>query len=73
MIYKKALFNPVSFFILLIVGLSIFNCKPEEEILDFDFTHGLEFSTDTVLFDTVFTGIGSATKRIKVFNPAKMP
>ncbi|MCK5702237.1 MAG: right-handed parallel beta-helix repeat-containing protein, partial [Cyclobacteriaceae bacterium] len=71
MIYKKALFNPVYFFILLIVGLSIFNCKPEEEILDFDFTHGLEFSTDTVLFDTVFTGIGSATKRIKVFNPSQ--
>lgn len=71
MISKKTLFNPVFYFILCIVGLSIFNCKPEEEIIDFDFTNGLEFSTDTVLFDTVFTGVGSTTKRFKVFNPSK--
>lgn len=71
MISSKVLFNPVSFFILLIAGLSIFNCKPEEEIINFDFTHGLEFSTDTILFDTVFTGIGSTTKRIKVYNPSQ--
>jgi hypothetical protein len=29
----------------------------------------LRFSTDTVLFDTVFTTIGTATRRLKVFNP----
>lgn len=28
----------------------------------------LEFSTDTMLFDTVFTTIGSATRRFKVYN-----
>lgn len=28
----------------------------------------LEFSTDTISFDTVFTTIGSATKRLKVYN-----
>lgn len=31
----------------------------------------LEFSTDTVLFDTVFTTIGSATRRLKVYNKNK--
>ena len=31
--------------------------------------HRLEFSTDTVFFDTVFTTIGSSTRRMKVFNP----
>lgn len=29
----------------------------------------LVFSTDTVLFDTVFTTIGTITERVKVFNP----
>ncbi|MEQ9187128.1 MAG: right-handed parallel beta-helix repeat-containing protein [Cryomorphaceae bacterium] len=29
----------------------------------------LEFSTDTVFFDTVFTTVGSITERIKVYNP----
>ncbi len=29
----------------------------------------LEFSTDTVFFDTVFTTVGSLTERIKIFNP----
>lgn len=29
----------------------------------------LTFSTDTVFFDTVFTSIGSSTRRFKVYNP----
>lgn len=29
----------------------------------------LEFSTDTVLFDTVFTTIGSTTQNFKIYNP----
>jgi hypothetical protein len=31
----------------------------------------LEFSTDTLRFDTVFTQLGSATRILKVFNPHK--
>lgn len=30
---------------------------------------GLEFSTDTLTFDTVFTNLGNATRRFKVYNP----
>ena len=30
---------------------------------------GLEFSLDTLTFDTVFTGLGNATRRFKVYNP----
>lgn len=67
--FKKTFFNPVLYFILCLVGLSVFHCVPEEEIIDLDYVNGLEFSTDTVLFDTVFTGVGSTTKRLKVFNP----
>ncbi len=70
MIFKRKVFHPVSLIILLAVGITFFNCKPEEEIIDVDFNNGLEFSTDTIFFDTVFTGIGSATKRFKVFNPS---
>lgn len=30
----------------------------------------LEFSADTVLFDTVFTTVGSATRQFKIYNPS---
>lgn len=30
----------------------------------------LHFSTDSVVFDTIFSGIGSATRRFKVYNPS---
>lgn len=44
--------------------LSIFSCKKDKS---FSKDH-LDFSTDTVLFDTVFTTIGSTTKRFKIYN-----
>jgi len=43
------------------------SCRPENIYTEND-AH-LEFSLDTVMFDTVFTTIGSATKRFKVYNP----
>ncbi len=30
---------------------------------------GLTFSTDTIMFDTIFTSIGSTTKNFRVYNP----
>ena len=33
----------------------------------------LSFSADTVLFDTVFTTIGSTTKRLKIYNTSSQP
>ncbi len=33
----------------------------------------LHFSTDTILFDTLFTTIGSSTRSFKVYNPEKDP
>lgn len=33
----------------------------------------LEFSTDTIFFDTVFTTVGSLTERIKIYNPYDQP
>jgi len=61
----------ISIFVLLgLFGLTLFRCTPDEEIVDYDYTGGLEFSTDSVVFDTVFTGMGSATKRFIVRNNA---
>ncbi|NJN26737.1 MAG: right-handed parallel beta-helix repeat-containing protein [Cyclobacteriaceae bacterium] len=54
--------------VLFMVSAGMFQCRPEDELFDFDFTGGLEFSTDTVLFDTIFTGVGSITKRFKIYN-----
>ncbi|MBB2145885.1 hypothetical protein GM921_10335 [Pedobacter sp. LMG 31464] len=43
-------------------------CNKDEDItLDLDAK--VNFSTDSILFDTVFTSIGSSTRRLKVYNP----
>lgn len=60
-------------FIILIFGLVLFtmicvtSCRkvsfvPEQDV-------SLLFSGDSILFDTVFTGFGSATRYFKIFNP----
>jgi len=45
----------------------LISCEKEEIITDPDVR--LTFSSDTILFDTVFTTIGSTTKQLKVYNP----
>ncbi len=44
-------------------------CRKEKLLTDN--TAKLNFSVDTVMFDTVFTNIGSTTNRLKVYNPYK--
>jgi hypothetical protein len=59
--------------LILLIGLfslTFWRCTPDEEIVDYNYTGGLEFSTDSVVFDTVFTGMGSVTKRFIVRNTA---
>lgn len=43
----------------------------QSEILSDDPKDKLTFSHDTILFDTVFTSMGSSTKRVMVYNPNK--
>ncbi len=50
-----------------LVFISIIACKKEKFFTDAGAK--LEFSVDTVQFDTVFTTIGSATQSFKVYNP----
>jgi hypothetical protein len=60
--------------LILLIGLfslTFWRCTPDEEIVDYNYSGGLEFSTDSVVFDTVFTGMGSATKRFIVRNTAE--
>ena len=63
--YKRSIFIIYLFLGTLIV---LFNqCRKEHLI-----THNnakLSFSTDTLLFDTLFTTIGSTTKYFKIYNP----
>jgi len=43
-------------------------CEPKEDVLTTAGSAKLEFSTDTVFFDTVFVQTGSVTKRLWVYN-----
>lgn len=52
----------------LLLLLSLFSCEPRDEVITSDPTAVLEFSGDTVLFDTVFVSRGSITRRLKVYN-----
>ncbi|WP_375435263.1 hypothetical protein [uncultured Hymenobacter sp.] len=43
-------------------------CEPKEDLVTTDNSAKLEFSADTVLFDTVFAQVGTVTKRLWVYN-----
>ena len=62
----KKLLLPILLLISAVVSLTMPGCKPREEELQ---TSGaLEFSADTVKFDTVFTTLRTVTKRLWVYN-----
>ncbi|MBT9392918.1 hypothetical protein KLP40_07075 [Hymenobacter sp. NST-14] len=43
-------------------------CEPKEDLLTTDSSARLEFSLDTVKFDTVFVSVGTVSKRLWVYN-----
>jgi hypothetical protein len=45
----------------------LFSCEDDKYLSSGDVRLG--FSTDTVMFDTVFTSIGSTTEHLKIYNP----
>lgn len=51
------------------LALSISSCH-KDEVINTSPSVKLEFSTDTVFFDTVFTTIGTVTKELHVYNPS---
>jgi hypothetical protein len=52
----------------LLLLFSVFSCKPDDEVLTRDASAKLEFSGDTIFFDTVFVSTGSVSKRLKIYN-----
>lgn len=56
---------------LVILFLSICLAACKQGIVSGDPTLKLEFSHDTLLFDTVFSTMGSSTKKVMVYNPNK--
>ncbi|MFN4853424.1 MAG: hypothetical protein ACK5JC_03285 [Bacteroidota bacterium] len=56
------------FFVLVSLLLSLYACRRDAIVLS-DKGARLQFSNDTVLFDTVFTQMGSVTKSLVVRNP----
>jgi len=56
-------------YILLIFFISFYSCSNDED-LDLSPDVSLAFSTDTVFFDTLFTGFASTTKQLKIYNPS---
>ncbi len=57
--------------LLVILVIGVFACMPQEEIITTDNGAQLSFSDNAVVFDTIFTSIGSITKLLKVYNPNK--
>ncbi|MDQ3191401.1 MAG: hypothetical protein M3Q58_07405, partial [Bacteroidota bacterium] len=53
-------------FILLLLAVLVFSCRRDQVLTDP--SAKLNFSMDTVLFDTVFTSIGSSTRQLKIYN-----
>ncbi|WP_027002003.1 choice-of-anchor Q domain-containing protein [Hugenholtzia roseola] len=45
------------------------NCQPQDEILLEGEAVTLRFSADTLTFDTLFTTLGSTTRRLAIYNP----
>ena len=57
-----------NFFVILFVSLALFlSCQPERSFIE-DSDAKLNFTVDTVFFDTVFTTIGTVTKSFRIKN-----
>lgn len=65
------LLKKVNFLILILIIINLASCKKENFYTGNDKV--LNFSTDTLQFDTVFTTIGSSTKSFIVYNSLNKP
>ena len=73
--YKSINFNPLiyitsfraKYLFIIFLFVFAFSCKKDEQIIT-DSSAKLEFSESSILFDTVFTTVGSVTKQFKIYN-----
>ena len=61
--YFRLFFLITAIFIVIVFA----SCK-KEDVVNHDSSLKLGFSTDSVIFDTVFTTVGSVTKRLMIYN-----
>ena len=66
----KKYFKAWSIVLVLVTAMSIWSCTDEHHFST-NPSHRLEFSTDTVAFDTLFTEVSSATKAFLIHNRNK--
>ncbi len=59
---------PIKLIALCFICLTFFACEKEEDFL-FDPKAELSYSVDSIFFDTLFTSVGSTSRRIKIYNP----
>ncbi len=64
--------KPLVYLLVLLTGLVVISSCQKEDILT-DSSAKLEFSMDTVMFDTVFASIGSTTRILTVYNRNNRP
>jgi len=65
---QKVFFSKISAIIILLGSIILFeSCRPEPTF-NTDPNFSLEFSNDTIKFDTVFTSLGSTTLWLQVYN-----
>ncbi|NLN96590.1 MAG: hypothetical protein GX128_10555 [Bacteroidales bacterium] len=55
-------------FFLIPVSILLFSCNPDD-LYETSPDSKVQFSNDTIIFDTVFTSIGTATRNLRVYNP----
>lgn len=68
----NSLLKSLWFICLFVLALTLlWSCRPDKEKLDLNPGLALEFSTDTITFDTVFTNFPTATRRLRVYNRNK--
>jgi len=65
--YQNKIFQRILFLGFLLIQA----CQLENEVLDSSPSKALQFSTDTVFFDTILTTTPSLTKRLTIYNPNK--
>ncbi len=56
---------------IVLLPILIYSCTPDSEIIDDNPGTEVQFSTDTVLFDTLVTSVCSITRMLRVINPNK--
>ena len=65
---KHLVINRVGWFVLLTFGIILINSCRKDNLIDTSPEFRLSFSNDTIIFDTVFTSLGSVTKQLQVYN-----